>query len=180
MSMHVPFEDLLERAAGRTVRFDAAHLARCPHCRERVDAAHAIVAAGRRALAAPRPGRRAMARAVRAFRDGSAPPVPAFRLVLDTLLRAAPALRSRASARSRFLRFEGPATLELQVTTEARAVELRGQITPKGFAKEVVLRGGRARRRTRIGADGTFLFRKAPRGVVRVTIGDAAIDRLEL
>jgi hypothetical protein len=180
MEMHIPFELLLDRAAGRTAPVDEAHLRECGGCREAFEAARRLVAAGRRALAEHGPGRRAMARAMRLFREGAGKTRIALRPVLDSLLAPAPALRSGSRAPSRFLRFEGPAVVELQVSGGPGGTELRGQVTPRDFAAEVTLTAGRVRRRAAVEPDGTFLFLRAPKGPVRLLVGRAMIDGLSL
>jgi len=142
------------------------------------EGAERLLAAGRRALASAPPGRRAMARAMRIFREATKPRASLLRLVLDSLLAPAPALRASA-ATGRFLRFEGAVTVELQLAPAARGIDLRGQLTPAGYAAEVVVAGKR-RRRARVAPDGSFVMRGVPRGTVTLEVGPSRFAGLTL
>lgn len=169
MGMHLDFADLLDLAAGRAT--DDAHARACAACRARLAEARRIVEAGREALRAPAPGKRAMRLAMAAFRRARAEPRGAFRLAFDSFLEALPALRATAAS-SRFLRFEGEATLELEVREGARGTELRGQVTPPGFAPEVtVTQGGRSRSAS-LDAQGVFLVRGLRPGGIEMRLGE--------
>ncbi|MHC4932803.1 MAG: hypothetical protein ACYTGV_11505, partial [Planctomycetota bacterium] len=162
-------------------RWVDGHLETCSSCAARAERAARLLAAGRRALSAPKLSKKAMKRAVRVFRENLAPQQPAtLRLVLDSLLRPAPALRATRASPARFLRYEGAATVELQVTPAARGVEVRGQVTPSGHADEVILRVGRASRRATVAEDGTFLLQRVPRGEVEIRVGPTRITGLTL
>jgi hypothetical protein len=181
MSLHADFGALLDHLAGRTDGEVARHLGSCPSCAALAETAGRLLGAGRRALAAPRPSRRAMQRAMRIFREARAPARPSLlELVLDSLLDAAPALRAAAAPAPRFLRFHGRVTVEIQATPAAKGVDLRGQLLPADFASEVLLTSGRLRRRAGVAEDGTFLFEGVPRRTVDLAIGDARIANLAL
>jgi len=179
---HVSFAKLFDHLAGFERAPVSRHLQDCPVCTARAERVASILAAGRRAFRAPRPTRRNLARALRIFsahRDASQPSI--LQLVLDSLLRPAPALRTTAAATpTRFLRYEGAATVELQVAPVRGRVELRGQVTPPDFADEARLVAGTRTRRAKVAADGTFLWRAVPRGEVEVRIGTVRITGLDL
>lgn len=177
---HVSFARLFDHLAGFESAQVSRHLQDCPVCTARSERVASLLAAGRRAYRAPRPSRRNLARALRIFRqhrDASQPSI--LQLVLDSLLRPAPALRATATP-TRFLRYEGPATVELQVTPVRGRAELRGQITPPDFAAEAQLVSGTRKRRARVAADGTFLWRAVPHGEVEIRIGTVRITGLDL
>lgn len=178
---HLSLPALLDLLLGRGDEASAGHLQDCAHCSEQSAVARRLLAAGRGAVENHKPGRSAMARAMRAYREARAPAAPTLlRLVLDSLLRPAPALRTVA-APARFLRYEGPATIELQITPVAGGVELRGQITPADFALEVgvVTQSGRTLR-VQVAPDGTFLFARLRHGRVGIEAGPARIPDLTL
>ncbi|MGQ0615218.1 MAG: hypothetical protein ACT4PV_15905 [Planctomycetaceae bacterium] len=174
---HLDFADLLEEAAGRGSAADSAHLASCARCREQLAGAERLLDAGRRAVASPAPSQRLLARAVRLFREADS---PRLRLAFDSFLHMAPALRSLAAAPPRFLRFEGAATVELQVSRTTRGFDVRGQVTPADFTKEVAFVAGPTVRRAKVESDGSFLLRRLARGCYRLEAGAAAFDALEL
>ena len=124
-------------------------------------------------------GARARRRAIALFRREQRPQPGLLRLVLDSLLKAAPALRAAGTA-TRYLRFEGDVTLELQVAPRKHGVELRGQITPADAASEVTVLSTKVQRRVRVQEDGTFVFRLVSRRKVDLQIGDVFIRDLEL
>ena len=172
---HPSFAAILDHLAGHEPRGVAAHLARCGPCAPRAAEAARLLAAGRRAHDAPRPGARLLRRAVgifRAHRRGESPGL--LRLVLDSWLQPAPALRT-GTARARFLRFEGEVVVEMQLTVEAGRVEVRGQLTPPDFAAEVVAIARARRKRAKVGGDGTFLLRGLPRTRLDFEIGTTRI-----
>jgi hypothetical protein len=178
---HADFTLILDSLAGRGQRWVVGHLETCSSCAARAERAARLLAAGRRAVSAPKLSKRAMKRALRVFRQHLASQQPgALRLVLDSLLRPAPALRATTASPARFLRYEGAATVELQVTPAARGVEVRGQVTPAGHADEVILRVGRTRRRGSVAKDGTFVLRNVPRGEVEIRVGPTRITGLSL
>ncbi len=158
---------ILDGLLGRGPRVPGAH-----------EEAERLLAAGRRALASAPPGRRAMARARRIFVDAARPRASLLRLVLDSMLAPAAALRA-STAPGRFLRFEGAVTVELHLTPAARGIDLRGQLTPAGYAAEVVV-AGRRRRRARVAPDGGFVMRAVPRGTVTLEIGPSRFEGLSL
>ena len=178
MTQHPAFAALLDLAAGRGTEPVRGHVAACAHCRRLHENVERLVAAGRRA----RPvslSTRARRRVQRIFRDHFRPKVSLLDLVLDSLWRPAPALRT-AAAPARFLRFEGDVQVELEITPSRRGVDLRGQLTPAGYAREVLLTVAGKRRRARVAADGTFLLRGVPRREVQLEIGAARIEGLHL
>ena len=178
---HVGLASLFDHLAGRDDPRVVRHLTDCPPCAARAAWASRLIAAGRRAGSAPRPSRRALARAASIFRRHHRAPQPSvLQLVLDSLLRPAPALRAATAAPTRFLRYEGEATLELQITPVGRRVELRGQVTPADVASEVVLRAGTVRRRRKLAADGTFVIRAVPRGEVEIEVGPVRVAGLNV
>ena len=147
------------------------------------DQAKRLVETGRRALAAPRPGKRLLKRARRIFLEHRAPPKTSLlRMVLDSLLTPAPAVRAEAqAAEQRFLRFEGDVVVDLQVSPKSGSrVELRGQVTPADAATQVFLHAGKRTIRTQVHGDGTFLMRSVPRGEVDLVVGGARIAGLVL
>lgn len=179
---HVSFAMMMDHLAGFERAQVSRHLRDCPACAARAERVASLLAAGRRALRAPRPSHKNLARAVRIFREHRSASQPSvLQLVLDSLLRPAPALRAAATAApTRFLRYEGPATVELQVTPAGGRVELRGQLTPHDFAAEALLLSGTKRRRGKVAADGTFLWRAVPHGEVEIRIGTVRITGLVL
>ena len=178
---HVGFATLFDHLAGFERAQVSRHLQACPACAARAERVVSILAAGRRALRAPRPSRRNLTRALRIFREHRSASQPSIlQLVLDSLLRPAPALRSAAATPTRFLCYEGPATVELQVTPVRGRVELRGQVTPPDFAAEALLVSGTRKRRGKVAADGTFLWRAVPHGQVEIHIGTVRITGLDL
>ncbi|MHC4222745.1 MAG: RNA polymerase sigma factor [Planctomycetota bacterium] len=180
-AQHADFTLILDSLAGRGQRWVDGHLETCSSCAAQAEKAARLLAAGRRALSAPKLSKKAMKRAMRVFREHLAPQQPvALRLVLDSLLRPAPTLRATKASPTRFLRYEGAATVELQVTPAVRGVEVRGQVTPASHADEVVLRVGRTLRRGRVAKDGTFILRGVPRGEVEIRVGPTRITGLAL
>jgi anti-sigma factor RsiW len=179
---HVSFAMMFEHLAGSERAQVSRHLQDCPACAARAERVASLLAAGRRALRAPRPSRKALKRAARIFREHRSASQPSIlQLVLDSLLRPAPALRTAATASpTRFLRYEGVATVELQVTPVRGRVELRGQVTPPDFAAEALLVSGAKKRRGKVAADGTFLWRAVPHGEVEIRIGTVRITGLDL
>jgi anti-sigma factor RsiW len=179
---HVSFATLFDHLAGFERAHVSRHLQDCPACAARAERANSLLAAGRRALRAPRPSRRNLSRALRIFREHHSASQPSvLQLVLDSLLRPAPALRGAAAATpTRFLCYEGAVTVELQVTPVRGRVELRGQITPPDFAAEVQLVHGTQKRRARVAPDGTFLWRAVPHGEVEIWIGTVRLHGLDL
>jgi hypothetical protein len=180
MREHASFADLMDHLAGRPDARVAAHLEACPACAEAAAAAARVIAAGRRAATAPAPTKRALKRAGRIFRDARRAEAPGLlELVFDSFLKPVAAVRSGAAA-ARFLRYEGDVTVEIEVREGVRGRDLRGQLTPKGYAKEVTLVAGRVRRRARVEPDGTFVLRAVPRGEAELRIGPARVAHLDL
>jgi anti-sigma factor RsiW len=179
---HVSFATMFDHLAGSERASVSRHLQDCPACAARAERIATLLAAGRRALRAPRPSRKNLTRALRIFREHRSASQPSFlRLALDSLLRPAPALRTASAATpTRFLRYEGAATVELQVTAVRGRVELRGQVTPPDFADEALLVSGTRERRGKVAADGTFLWRAVPHGEVEIRIGTVRISGLDL
>jgi hypothetical protein len=175
---HPDFAALLDHLAGREDPDVATHLGACAACAKAAKAAGQLLAAGRRAAAEPPPSRRALRLAMKAFR---APKTSSLlELLFDSFLKPAAAQAIRAGAlSSRFLRFGGEVTVELEVREGARGADVRGQLTPKDYAGEVRLESGKVRRRARVAADGTFVLRSVPRKPVEITVGASRI-RVEL
>jgi hypothetical protein len=169
---HPDFAALLDHVAGREDQEVAVHILGCPKCSEAAAKARRLLEAGRRAAAEPKPSRRAMRLAIQAFRGEAAPSF--LQLVFDSFLRPATAEAIRAGAlSSRFLRFSGDVTMEVEVKEGARGTaEIRGQLTPPDFAKEVTAISGKTRRRAKVLADGTFLLRNVPRRTVELRVGN--------
>jgi hypothetical protein len=103
-----------------------------------------------------------------------------LRLVLDTLLRPAPALRTTRAAPTRFLRYEGEVTVEIQLGAGSRGVDLLGQLTPATHAREVEAIWDAGRRRARIDDEGVFRLRNLPRREIELRIGTTRITGLRL
>ena len=52
---------------------------------------------------------------------------------------------------------------------------MRGHLTPANHAPEVVITAGKARRRAKVQADGTFVFRNLPRKTVEIRVDDEGV-----
>ncbi len=162
------------------------HVARCAPCARRLDGAREIVAAGRRLAAAPVLERRHVNAAVRIFRRTRTTWLEtSLRLVTDLLLAGpTPALRDGATAATtRFLRFEGRLTLELQIAHEpgARTFSLHGCALPATDAGgEALLVGDDGELRAPIDDLGGFSFRGVRAGAYELRIGSVATARVEL
>lgn len=178
--IHPSLLALFDHAAGRSDASLRAHLASCERCAAPAAGARRVVEIGRRALAGPRPARRHMRAAIRAFRQarenwGNS----LLKLVLDSMLRPAPAPALRAGASPpRFLRYEGEVTVELQITSAARGVSLLGCVSPPDRADEVILTAGSTQRRTLVDKTGMFALRRVPRRELELRIGSALITGL--
>ena len=99
-----------------------------------------------------------------------------FALVFDSWFEPRPALRGAATASEpRFLRFEGPVTVDLEVTAGERTATLLGQLDPPDAHAVVRLHCGDRTRKAKIGPDGTFRFGAVPRGSATLEL-----DRLRL
>ena len=120
--------------------------------------------------------RRALREALRIFRadrkERSARP-GLLRLVFDSWLSPAPAVRGAGAESSRFLRFDGACRLELQVRSTARGVELFGQVDPSDAAPEARAEYAGKDRLVPIDPVGSFHFPRLPHGPLRIWIGDA-------
>jgi hypothetical protein len=170
MREHPEYALLLDHVAGREDPDVAVHILGCATCSAAAAKARALLEAGRRAMAEPKPSRRAMKLAMQAFRGEAAPSF--LQLVFDSFMKPATAEAIRAGAlESRFLRFSGDVTLELEVKEGGRGAEIRGQLTPANYAPEVVAISGKTRRRAKVGADGTFALRNVPRKTVEIRVG---------
>jgi hypothetical protein len=109
-----------------------------------------------------------------AFRGETGPSF--LQLVFDSFLKPATADAIRAGAlTSRFLRFSGDVELEIEVREGASGAELRGQLTPADYATEVMVTAGKARRRAKVQADGTFVLRNVPRKTVEIRVGNSRV-----
>jgi anti-sigma factor RsiW len=175
MRDHPDFAALADHLAGREDAAVAAHLKGCAACAQAAAAVARLLAAGRRAASAPLPSRRALRLALKAFRAPKAPSL--LELVFDSFRKPATAQAIRAGAlETRFLRFSGEATVEIEVREGARGTEIRGQVTPKEYAPEVTLVAGKVRRRAKVAPDGTFVLRSVPRGAAEIRLGGARIE----
>jgi len=174
MREHPEFALLLDHVAGREDPEVAVHILGCAECSAAAARARRLLEAGRRAMAEPKPSRRAMKLAMKAFRGEAAPSF--LQVVFDSFLKPATAEAIRAGAlTSRFLRFSGDVTLELEIKEGGRGAEVRGQITPADFAPEVVAILGKTRRRAKVGEDGTFVLKNMPRKTVELRIGNTRV-----
>lgn len=173
----ISFARLLDHLAGRADAVVQKRIDRGAIPPDRIEAARRLLDAGRRALTAPTPSRRLRKRARRVFRDAreaEARRGGLLRCVLDNLLQPAPALRASAAV-SRFLRFEGHRTVELQVTPRDRGVELRGQVTPPTGIDTATLRTDGRTRTAPVDEGGLFVFRRVRVGRIELDFGDARI-----
>jgi hypothetical protein len=171
MREHPEYGALLDHLAGREDPDVAVHILGCPSCSAAAAKARLVLEAGQRAMAEPKPSRRAMKLAMQAFRGEAAPSF--LQLVFDSFLKPATAEAIRAGALdSRFLRFSGDVTMELEVKEGGRGADVRGQISPADFAAEVVAVSGKTRRRAKVGADGTFVLKNVPRKTVELRVGN--------
>jgi len=171
MREHPEFAQLLDHVAGREDQEVAVHILGCGACASAAAGARRLLEAGRRAMAEPKPSRRAMKLAMQAFRGEGAPSF--LQLIFDSFLRPATAEAIRAGAlASRFLRFSGEVTVELEIKEGGRGAEVRGQLTPPDYAPEVILVCGKTRRRAKVSADGTFVLKNVPRKTVEIRVGN--------
>jgi hypothetical protein len=179
---HAGFAELMDHLAGRESPRLATHLGKCAECAGRARQAARLLAAGRRAMSAPAMSRKAQSRAMRIFRQSNQRSAGAstLRLVLDSLLRPAPAVRASQAPAKRFLRYEGKVGVDLQITREAGRIELRGQMTPAGYAQRVDASVRSKTFQAAVEADGTFVLRGLPPGPAELRLGDARILGLEL
>lgn len=175
MREHPGFGALLDHVAGREDAQIVAHIKGCSACAAAARKAARLLEAGRRAMAEPKPSRRALSLAMKAFRGEQAPSL--LKLVFDSFLKpaTAEALRAQALA-ARFVKFSGEVTVEMEVREGARGAEVRGQLTPADYAPEVTLVAGKVLRRAKVAADGTFVLRGVPRKAVEFRIGAARIQ----
>ena len=148
MAIH-NFGTLLNHLAGRGSLADSSALDS-----EMAQAAQRLIDAGRRATTAAKPSNRLQKRALRIFRDHHRPESAlsaVLRLVVDSLQGMAPAVRRAGGSSVRFLKFEGSIVVELQVSPDARGLELRGQVTVPNHAAEA----GRAEDPVAVAANST-------------------------
>jgi hypothetical protein len=174
----VSFARLLDHLAGREDPAVQKRMDDATVPAETVQAALRLLEAGRRAVAASVPSARLRKRATRVFREARAPearPGGLLRLVIDNVLRPAPALRTGAAAAARFLRFEGERTVELQATPRERGLELRGQVTPAHGIDTATLRAGGRTRTAPVDESGLFVFRRVRAGRIELDFGVARI-----
>ena len=175
MREHPEFAALLDHLAGRVDEQVVAHLAQCSACAAAAQKAARLLEAGRKAVAEPEPSRRALRLAMQAFRGEKGPSL--LKLVFDSFLKPATAQAIRSGAlTARFLRFSGDVGMEIEIREGARGTEVRGQLTPKDYAPEVTLVAGKARRRAKVAADGTFVLRNVPRKAVEIRVGSARVQ----
>lgn len=150
-----------------------------------VERAQQFVAAGRTVGEQPAPSRRALRRADKIFRSAArerkqSAGLDLLRLVFDSWLEPAPALRYEGGERPRFLRYAGAFTVELQILDVSGRVQLRGQVTPPDAATEARLQIGSRTRRAKIDTAGLFSFERLARGTVALRIGEMQIEGLPL
>jgi len=168
--------NLLEALAGREPR--PADMD--PGLRSR---AERLLARGRSVHAESAVPKSTLRKALRVFRESrkrSAAGPTLMRLVFDSWFEPAPALRRAGPESTRFLRYDGPCRLELQVRETARGVEVFGQIDPADAATEVHIEVDGKERRAAIDAVGSFRFARLRPGVARVRLGDATIEGIRL
>jgi anti-sigma factor RsiW len=174
MREHPEHGAILDHVAGHEDKEVALHLLGCAECQAAAAQARRLLDAGRRAMAEPKPSRRAMKLAIQAFRGETGPSF--LQLVFDSFMKPATAEAIRSGAlTSRFLRFTGDVNMEIEIKEGASGAEVRGHLTPANFAPEVVITAGRARRRAKVQADGTFVFRNVPRKTVEIRVGNARV-----
>jgi hypothetical protein len=174
MREHPDYGAILDHLAGRTDETVVAHLAQCAACAAAAQKAARLLEAGRRAVAEPKPSRRALKLALQAFRGETGPSF--LQLVFDSFMKPATAEGIRSGAlTSRFLRFTGDVNVEIEVKEGASGAEIRGQLTPANHAPEVVLTAGKVRRRAKVNADGTFVLRNVPKKTVEIRVGTSRV-----
>ncbi|MEM8884767.1 MAG: hypothetical protein AAGD14_11910 [Planctomycetota bacterium] len=163
------FEELLESLRGRVPAE--------PDHPERADALR-LLRAGR-AVAEEQPVPRAWLRRAEGLLAKQRP--SRFRLVFDTWFQPQPALRrAPMSDAPRFLRFEGPNALDLEITAVPGGVRVMGQLEPPGGHDAVQLRVGDIEIEVPVAPDGTFRTKKLPRGSATMRIGAARIEDIPL
>jgi hypothetical protein len=156
---------------------------------ELAHSAQQLIDAGRRATTAAKPSKRLQKRALRIFRDHHRPEnslSAVLRLVVDSFQGMALAVRREGGSSVRFLKFEGKIVVELQVSPDARGLELRGQVTvphdpaqrelAEDAAISIGLTAGSRERAGTVAADGTFVFRNVPRGAISLRVLDSRIE----
>jgi hypothetical protein len=174
MREHPEYGAILDHLAGREDKEVALHILGCAECQAAAAKARRLLDAGRRALAEPKPSRRAMKLAMQAFRGETGPSF--LQLVFDSFMKPATAEAIRSGAlTSRYLRFTGDVNMEIEVREGASGAEIRGQLTPANYAPEVVLTAGKARRRAKVAADGTFVLRNVPKKTVEIRVGNSRV-----
>ena len=174
MREHPEYALLLDHVAGREDKAVAVHILGCAECQAAARKARRLLDAGRRAAAEPKPSKRAMKLAMQAFRGETGPSF--LQLVFDSFLKPATADAIRAGAlTSRFLRFSGDVNMEIEVKEGARGADIRGQLTPANYAKELVLVAGKTRRRAKVGPDGTFVLKDVPKKTVEIRVGNSRV-----
>jgi len=159
---------LLEALSGRQPwpeSVDADQRARAERLLDRARSVHAEAPAPKRAL-------RGAMRIFRADRQQRTSRPGLLRLVFDSWLEPAPAVRGAGGESSRFLRFDGACRLEIQVRSTARGVELFGQVDPSDAAREARAEYAAKDRRVPIDPVGSFHFPRLPHGPLRIWIGD--------
>ena len=150
-----------------------------------IQRAQRLVATGRSVCEQPAPSRRALRRADKLFRSAArerqrTAGMDLLRLVFDSWLEPAPALRYEGGDRPRFLRYAGAFTVELQILDVSGRVQLRGQVTPSDAATEARLQVGSRTRLAKIDAAGSFSFEGIARGTALLAIGEMQIEGLPL
>lgn len=101
-----------------------------------------------------------------------------FAVVFDSWFEPQPALRRASMAATpRFLRFEGPLTIDLEIAPNGTVL---GQLEPPNQVREVRVEAGGRVRRAKVGPDGTFRFRSLPRGSATLEIDGQRIEDLPI
>ncbi|MHC4954231.1 MAG: hypothetical protein ACYTGZ_10095 [Planctomycetota bacterium] len=147
--------------------------------------AEQLLATGRSALAHGGPTRAQLRKADSIFRKAQRGRARdqkrgLLRVVFDSWLQPAPALRHRGAATPRFLRYEGACTVEVQIRAVGGRVELEGQVTPPDAASEAQLEIGGRTRRARIDGAGMFRFGGLHHGDATLVVGSTRVEGLPL
>ncbi|MHC4450189.1 MAG: peptidase associated/transthyretin-like domain-containing protein [Planctomycetota bacterium] len=101
-----------------------------------------------------------------------------FAVVFDSWFEPRPALRRAGiTAAPRFLRFEGPLTIDLEIASDGTVL---GQLEPPQQVREVRIEAGGRVRRAKVGPDGTFRFRSLPRGSAALEVDGQRIEDLPI
>lgn len=164
------FPQVLESLCGRAAFPSGADAASLREAERLIDRGRAVSAQ------APVP-RAWVRRAARLIRGKPRP----FALVFDSWFQSQPALRRASTAASpRFLRFEGPVTIDIEIAPGRRGATLLGQLDPVDAVREVGLEAGGRERRAKVGKDGTFRFGSVPPGRATLECGGTRLEDLPI